>query len=101
MKVLHSSPRLEHLWQIHFLPAQRAGIYGAGHVHRQRARRALTAMPAAPIAAPGPDAPPPPAHDGPAYWIKMTLKEDGMFTVTNTRNGFAKAYAPKGRTGMN
>jgi hypothetical protein len=63
----------------------------------------LAAMPVAPIAAPapGPGAPPPPAHDGPAYWIKVTAQQDGTFTVTNTRNGFAKTYTPSGRMGTN
>ena len=40
------------------------------------------------------NAPPPPAHNGPAHWIKVTAQRDGTFTVTNTRNGFAKTYAP-------
>jgi hypothetical protein len=54
------------------------------------------AMPVVPIGAPppGPNVPPPPAHNGPAYWIKVTAQSDGAFTVTNTRNGFAKTYAP-------
>jgi len=47
-----------------------------------------------PIAAPapGPNAPPPPAHNGTAYWIKVAAQADGAFTVTNTRNGFSKTY---------
>jgi hypothetical protein len=56
------------------------------------------AMPVAPIAAPqpGPNVPPPPAHNGQAYWIKVTAQSNGTFAVTNTRNGFAKTYAPNG-----
>jgi hypothetical protein len=59
-------------------------------------------MPVAPIAAPplGSTAPPPPAHNGPAYWIKVSAQQDGSFTVTNTRNGFAKTYGAK-RPGSN
>jgi hypothetical protein len=41
----------------------------------------------------GANAPPPPAHNGPAHWIKVTAQADGTFTVTNTRNGFSKTYA--------
>jgi hypothetical protein len=54
----------------------------------------LTAMPIAPIdaPAPGPNTPPPPAHNGTAYWIKVSAQQDGTFTVTNTRNGFSKTY---------
>ena len=43
--------------------------------------------------------PPPPAHNGPAYWIKVFAREDGTFTVTNQRNGFSKTYAVEGRPG--
>jgi hypothetical protein len=52
------------------------------------------AMPIAAVAAPapGPGAPPPPVHNGPAYWIKVAAKEDGSFSVTNSRNGFSKTY---------
>jgi hypothetical protein len=57
----------------------------------------LAAMPVAPIAAPapGPNAPPPPAHSGPAFYIKVSAQQDGTFTVTNGRNGFAKTYAAR------
>ena len=63
----------------------------------------LAAMPIQPIAAPAPgaNAPPPPAHNGAAYWIKVSAKQDGSFTVTNQRNGFAKTYGPNGRAGTN
>ena len=52
------------------------------------------AMPISPMPrhAPGPDAPPPPAHNGTAYWIKLSAQPNGTFTVTNTRNGFSKTY---------
>ncbi len=52
------------------------------------------AMPIAPAAAPppGPGAPPAPAHNGTAYWIKVSAQKDGSFTVTNARNGFSKTY---------
>jgi hypothetical protein len=44
---------------------------------------------------PGPNVPLPPQHNGHAYWIKISAKNDGSFTVTNQRNGFAKTYAPR------
>ena len=57
----------------------------------------LTVMPVAPIPAPqpGPDAPPAPIHNGPAYWIKVSAQPDGAFTVTNGRNGFSKTYSAR------
>jgi competence protein ComEC len=100
MKVLHSSPGLEDLWQIHFSQLSGQEYTVPGMFIANGLDEPLTAMPVAPIAAPGPDAPPP-AHNGPAYWIKVTAQQDGTFTVTNTRNGFTKSYAPKDRTGIN
>jgi len=97
MKVMHSSPGLEDLWQIHFslLSGQEytvPGMFIANGVDQQ-----ADAMPIAATAAPapGPGAPPPPAHNGPAYWIKVSAKEDGSFSVTNSRNGFTKTYAAR------
>ena len=34
-------------------------------------------------------------HTGPAFWIKVTARADGSFTVLNTRNNFSKDYAAK------
>ena len=53
----------------------------------------VTAMPPP---APGPGTPPPPVHNGKAYWIKVSAQTDGSFTVTNTRNGFSKTYKAPG-----
>ncbi len=113
MKVLHASPGLEDLWQLHFseLSGQEytvPGMFIANAIDNQPA-----AMPIAPFVPParaggpapagGPPpagaaaAPPPgggaPAHNGTAYWIKVSAKQDGSFTVTNARNGFSKTYA--------
>jgi len=97
MKVMHSSPGLEDLWQIHFsqLSGQEytvPGMFIANGVDEEPA-----AMPIAAIAAPapGPGTPPPPVHNGAAYWIKVSAREDGSFTVTNARNGFTKTYAAR------
>ena len=38
---------------------------------------------------------PPPVHNGQAYWIKVSARQDGSFTVTNARNRFAKTYAAR------
>jgi len=103
MRVLHSSPGLEDLWQIHFSQLSGQEYTVPGMFIANGVDGPLTAMPVAPIAAPapGPGAPPPPAHDGPAFWIKVTAQQDGTFTVTNTRNGLAKTYTPNGRMGTN
>jgi hypothetical protein len=31
----------------------------------------------------------------PAYWIKVSARPDGAFSVTNARNGFSKSYRPR------
>ena len=96
MKTVHSSPGLEDLWQLHFsaLSGQEytvPGMFIANTIDEQPA-----ALPIAPIAAPalGPNTPPPPVHNGKAYWIKLSAQQDGTYTVTNTRNGFSKTYKP-------
>lgn len=97
MRVLYSAPGLEDLWQLHFslLSGQEytvPGVFIANTVDDEQPAMPIVAMPAPP---PGPGAPPPPAHNGTAYWIKVTAQQDGTFTVTNARNGFAKTYRAK------
>ena len=97
MKVLFSSPGLEDLWQIHFSQLSGQEYTVPGVFIANNTDEALTTMPVAAITAPppGPGAPPPPAHNGAAYWIKVAAREDGSFSVTNTRNGFSKNYAAR------
>jgi beta-lactamase superfamily II metal-dependent hydrolase len=93
MRTFHTSPGLEDLWQLHFsvLSGQEytsPGMFIANTVDDQPA-----AMPIAPATVqPGAGAPPAPVHNGPAHWIKVLAREDGAFTVTNSRNGFSKSY---------
>jgi beta-lactamase superfamily II metal-dependent hydrolase len=97
MRVLFSSPGLEDLWQMHFSQLSGQENTVPGLFIANNTDEALTAMPVAAITAPapGPGAAPPPAHNGQAYWFKVSAREDGSFTVTNTRNGFSKTYAAK------
>ncbi len=97
MKTVHSSPGLEDLWQLHFsvLSGQEytvPGMFIANTTDDQP-----PGMPIAPTPAPAPgaNAAPPPAHNGAAYWIKLSAQQDGSFTVTNARNGFSKTYQAK------
>jgi competence protein ComEC len=97
MRTVYTSPGLEDLWQMHFslLSGQEytaPGMFIANTIDDQPA-----SMPIAPLASPPPGsgAPPPPAHNGKAYWIKLSAQADGSFTVTNTRNGFSKTYVGK------
>ena len=92
MRSFYTSPRFEDLWQMHFslLSGQEfaaPGVFTANVVDDQP-----NALPVAPMPAPGATAPPPPVHNGRAYWVKVSAREDGTFTVTNTRNGFTREY---------
>jgi competence protein ComEC len=92
MKSFYTSPRFEDLWQLHFslLSGQEyaaPGVFTANVVDEQP-----NALPVAPMPAPAANAPPPPVHNGRAYWVKVSAREDGTFTVVNARNGFSKEY---------
>jgi len=94
MEVLYSAPGLEDLWQLHFsqLSGQEytvPGLFIANGVDDESGT-----MPIAPMAGPlqGEGISPAPVHNGEAYWIKVSARADGSFTVTNSRNGFTKEY---------
>ena len=98
MKVFHSAPGVEDIWQLHF--SQLSGqeytvpsLFIANNVDTPPAE-----MPIAPLVPPArgtPGAQPPPVHNGEAFWLKVSAREDGSFTVTNARNGFVKTYAAR------
>jgi beta-lactamase superfamily II metal-dependent hydrolase len=102
MKVIHTSPGLEDLWQIHFSQLSGQEYTVPGMFIANLLDEPSASMPVAPIAAPtpGPNTAPPPAHFGQAFWIKVSAQTDGTFTVTNARNGFSKTYTA-GKAGTN
>jgi len=96
MKVLFSAPRLETIWQLHFSQWSGQEYTVPGMLIANGFDEPAPAMPIAPMTPPArgaPAAPPPPVHNGQAYWIKISARQDGSFTVTNTRNAFSKTYA--------
>jgi len=97
MKILHSAPGLEDLWQLHFSQLSGQEYTVPGMFIANATDEPQTAMPVAAIQAPAPGAgaPPPPAHNGAAYWVKVSAQTDGSFTVTNSRNGYSKTYAAR------
>ena len=93
MKILHTAPRLEDLWQLHVsqLSGQEYTVAGMFIANLDP----QSSVPVAALAPPQPGAaplPPAPLHDGSANWIKVSAREDGTFTVSNSRNGFGKTY---------
>jgi beta-lactamase superfamily II metal-dependent hydrolase len=97
MRTVHSSPGLEDLWQLHFSVLSGQEYTVPGMFIANTTDDPESGMPIAPTPAPAPgaSAAPPPAHNGRAYWIKLSAQQDGSFTVTNTRNGFSKTYQAK------
>ena len=94
MRVLYSAPGLEDLWQIHVsvLSGQEytaPGMFIANPFDEQPPTMPVAAMT---LPQPAAGAPPAPLHNGAAHWIKVSARMDGSFTVTNSRNGFAKTY---------
>lgn len=94
MKVIFSSPGLEDLWQLHFSLLSGQEYTAPGMFIANGIDEAQQTMPIGPMAAPtpGPGVAPPPAHNGKAYWLRVSAQRDGSFTVTNTRNAFSKTY---------
>ena len=97
MKIIQSAPRLEDLWQVHFSQLSGQEYTVPGFFIANLVDEPLTAMPIEPFTPPpaGSKPAPPPAHNGPAFWLKVDARQDGSFTVTNQRNGFSKVYAAR------
>ena len=93
MKIIHSIPGLEDLWQIHFSQLSGQEYTVPGMFIANSLDEPESVIPIAPIQPPaGQNAPPAPVHNGMAHWIKVSAQQDGTFTVTNARNGFMKTY---------
>jgi len=99
MKLFFSSPGLVDVWQMHFSLLSGQEYTVPGMFIANLLDEPVAAIPVEPLAAPpqGAPAPPPPQHNGTAYYFKVSAQRDGTFTVTNTRNGFSKTYQPAGK----
>jgi beta-lactamase superfamily II metal-dependent hydrolase len=105
MTTMRSSPGLEDIWQLHWshgagIEQNSAGVFIANVEDAATVATVLTAPPRGSGpgggGAGGPRPAPLPPHT-PAYWIKITARPDGSFTVSNSRNGFSKTYAARPR----
>ena len=97
MKIFFTSPDVEDVWQLHFsqLSGQEytvPGMFIANVIDQQQDAMPVTPLPLPPQ---GQQAPPAPEHNGKAYYFKISAQQDGVFTVTNTRNGFSKSYGAR------
>ena len=88
MQMLYTSPGLENVWQLHWAYAaglewNTPGVFIANIEEPEVVAGVLTKTSLGGRA----------GHStGPAYWIKVSARADGSFTVTNTRNNFSKTY---------
>jgi hypothetical protein len=96
-RVLHESPGLEDLWQLHW--SYNVGLDNAPAMFianvddNATVANVLTAQGTGPRGRGGAAA----ASHSPAYLIQVSARQDGTFTVTNTRNGLSKTYRPAGK----
>jgi competence protein ComEC len=102
LSVIHRSPGLEDLWQLHW--GHHAGIElnaPALFIANVEDNAALASVLTSPPLPPNTSAPPSPeaAAHSPAYWLKVSAMHDGTFTMTNPRNGFSKTYRPRPSAG--
>jgi hypothetical protein len=98
-QTLETSPGFEHVWQLHWSYAggiehNAPGVLIANIDPPEQLAAILnpsTAQPAvAPPAGPGGNA----AH-APAHYLKVSARNDGSFTVTNSRNNYSRTYAAR------
>ena len=91
-QTLRTSPGLEDVWTLHWSYAggiehNPAGAFIANVDSASAIAAILTAAPGQGGAGN--------AEHSPAHYIKISARADGTFTVTNTRNGFAKTYVKR------
>lgn len=95
-RVLHASPGLEDVWQLHW--SYNAGLDNApatfvANVDEPAAIAAVLTTPAGQGGRGG--GPAGAAAHTPAHLITISAGADGAFTITNTRTGFRKTYQPR------
>jgi hypothetical protein len=104
LEILHSSPGLEDLWQLHWSHHGLAehnppGLFVANIDDPATLARLINPAPepesAGRAGGGGGRGGGAGGHET-AYWIEATARSDGSFTVTNSRNGFSKTYEPRG-----
>src|SRR5205814_6365316 len=77
MKIIHSSPGLEDLWQMHFSQLSGQEYTVPGMFIANVLDDPEVAMPVAPMTPPQPGAGgvPAPVHNGAAFWIKVSAQQ--------------------------
>jgi beta-lactamase superfamily II metal-dependent hydrolase len=93
-QTLETSPGFEDVWQLHWSYAGGVEHNAPGvmiaNLDPPEQLAAIVTGAATPPAGPAGN----PAH-APAHYLKVTARQDGSFTVTNSRNGYARTYAAR------
>jgi beta-lactamase superfamily II metal-dependent hydrolase len=94
MRIIHSAPGLEDLWQLHFSQLSGQEYTVPGMFIANLTDKPQRTVSVAPMTEPKPGTAhrAAPTHNGKAYWIKVSAQLDGSFTVTNARTSFSKVY---------
>ncbi|MBI3049757.1 MAG: MBL fold metallo-hydrolase [Acidobacteria bacterium] len=94
MQIILNSPGLEDVWQSHFSLLSGTEYTVPGMFIGNTFDDEPEALPKSAWTPPpqGQQAPPAPAHNGKAFWFKVSAQQDGTFSVVNTRNNFTKTY---------
>lgn len=101
-QILESSPGLEDLWQLHWsywggVEHNASGVMIA-NIDEPAQLAAIVSGPSAPgqtTAAAPPAGPGGNPNHSTAHYLKVTARNDGSFTVMNSRNAYAKTYAAR------
>jgi len=93
LEILHTSPGLEDVWQLHWsyhglVEHNSPGVF----IANLDEPATLASVISPPAEAGGQGRGGTPGGHSPAHWIKVSARPDGSFTVTNSRNGFTKVY---------
>jgi competence protein ComEC len=93
-QTLEASPGLEDLWQLHWSYAGGVEHNAPGvmiaNIDPPDQLAAIITGSSTPPAGPGGNA----AHS-PAHYLKVSVRTDGSFSVTNSRNGYSRTYAAR------
>ena len=99
-QTLESSPGFEHLWQLHWSYAggvehNAPGVMIANIDAPDQLAAIINPSTAQPAAVPPPAGPGGNAAHAPAHYIKVSARNDGSFTITNSRNGYSRTYVAR------
>jgi len=93
-QTLRSSPGFEDVWQLHWSYAGGIEHNAPGLMIANLDEPAQLAAVVGASTAP-PDGPGGNASHAPAHYLKVSARDDGSFTVTNSRNGYTKRYTAR------